>query len=248
MTDLPAVIERLRHHWTAEGSDALFAAALTRRAYLLEKKQPGGRHHEPLEWLGDRVLNLVVAQGLWHRFPFAEPGRLDISRARLIGEPLLAEVGRALGLPNGVRMGKGESEQAQAATDRALADHVEALVGAAFLAGGAVGAEALINACFEGRWPEVLPEATADGGGLADPMSQLNRIVQKRWGRSLDKSAWAVVQEGPDNARTFAATVTLPDERSFTGKPHRGKMKVAKANAAEVAVAALKQDPSDGAS
>jgi ribonuclease-3 len=236
---LLAVLGDSRHTPEAQ---ALLQAALTRKAWLLEK---GVReqHHEPLEWLGDRVLNLLIAHELWRRFPFADEGRLDVARSRLCGEALLAEVGRSIRIVDALRTGKGEHDEGQAAKDGPVADHVEAVVGAAYLVAGLDGAGALVARLLAVHWPEVLPAATASGGGLDDPMSELNRWVQARWGRSLHRTDdWRVERAGPDHAPTHVATVTLPDQRQFTGPPVQGKAQKAKAAAAAVALRALAAD------
>ena len=234
---LPSFLTGHAALWTQGDPVALFLAALTRRAWLQESGAPG-EHHESLEWLGDRILNALVAQELWRRFPFAEPGRIDLLRAALCGEPLLADIGRAVGLTRWIRMGHGERLQRQVETDAALSDHVEAVLGAAFLAGGWQGAAAVMSGFFEGRWPQVLPDpASPEQAAVLDPMSELNQLVQQIWRESLrSDEAWATWSNGPPHALTWTAAVTLPDGMRFEGEPIPGKAKKAKASAAVQAV------------
>lgn len=224
MTDftLPEIIERLREHWTAPDYERHFRAALTRTAFLEERRaratwppdaaasQSEERDHEALEWFGDRVLALVVAEHLWTAFPDAEPGRLDRALDALVSTGPLAEIAREIGLDNdgALRMGAGEHKQDQAHQDKPLAAHVEALFGAAYQAGGLDGARALIEALYKDRWPDEPPEQ--GGGEGSDNMSRLNELVQKRWRRSLEKSEWDVVSDGA-KAPLWKATVELPD-------------------------------------
>jgi ribonuclease III len=238
-TRLPTFITDHSELWSDPNSGDLFAAALTRRAWLLEKCVSGENDHESLEWLGDRVLNAIVAQELWRRFAFAEPGRLDLLRKDLCGGALLAEVARRIDLADWLRMGEGERSQKQAETDASLSDHIEAVLGAALLAGGWPGAEAVVLQLFEGLWPEVLP---ADGDEtVLDPMSELTHLVNRIWRRSLDKNKdWQTERSGPDNAPVWVATVTLPNGECFVGEPISGPAKAARASAASKAVAHLR--------
>ncbi len=219
---------------------ALFEAALTRRAWNLEQGTPDGHHHEPLEWLGDRVLGSIVATELWTRFPFAEPGRLDIARDTLTSERPLAVVARRLHLSQAVRMGEGEHLQGQVRKNKPLSDHVEALVGAAYLAGGWSAATTLVLSMLSDRFPDTLPPPSARMSGDHDgaALTALSQTVQRTWRANLSKESWSVERVGGgDHQPEYVATVSLPDGSQHTGEPCLGGKGPAKASAARAALA-----------
>jgi ribonuclease-3 len=140
-------------------------------------------------------------------------------------------------------MGRGERQQGQASTPKALSDHIEALVGAAYLAGGWPGAEAFVDAMLADVFPDVLPDADARASGApgSNPMSTLNELIQRRWPGEAPE--W--VDErlgGPDHAPLFVATVMLPDGTSHSGGA-ASTVKAAKASAAAAALVALRGAP-----
>lgn len=211
---------------------ALFEAALTRRAWNLEQGTPDGHHHEPLEWLGDRVLGSIVATELWTRFPFAEPGRLDIARDTLTSERPLAVVARRLHLSQAVRMGEGEHLQGQVRKNKPLSDHVEALVGAAYLAGGWSAATTLVLSMLSDRFPDTLPPPSARMSGDHDgaALTALSQTVQRTWRANLSKESWSVERVGvattspsmwPPSACPTAANTPESPVSAARGPPRR---------------------------
>src|SRR2546429_4757957 len=132
---------------------ALFRAGLT----------PGsasGPNNERLEFLGDAVLNLAIAQRLYEAFPQASEGDLSRLRARLVSREPLAEVARALGLGESLQLGSGELSSGGFRRQSILADALEALCGAIFLDGGLAAAPPAIARPFARRIA-ALPEAGA---------------------------------------------------------------------------------------
>jgi ribonuclease-3 len=234
--------DALAERWSHPDARSFFEAALTRSAYNLERGTPGAPHHESLEWLGDRILAAIVAKRLWARFPYAAPGRFDLARDELTSAAPLAEAGRAIGILDCIRMGDGERGQGQVERDKKVSDHVEALIGAAFVAGGWPGAEAWLDRVSLAVIPERLPEADARGtdGGGSSAMTVLNELVQQRWRMSTSKSDWLVEPEGgPDHAPRFRATLRLPNGVSYVGEI-AGTKAAARASAAAAALRALR--------
>ncbi|MFT5585829.1 MAG: ribonuclease-3 [Cognaticolwellia sp.] len=246
-TKLGALAEKLGLDPAAWETRDHFAAALSRRAWNLENGQPNAPHHESLEWLGDRILGALVATELWRRFPGAEPGRLDLSRDSLTSASALAEVGRELDLLSIIRMGKGEKLQGQVDKDKAISDHVEAIIGAVFLVEGWEGANALVIRLLSGRFPDGLPKkgTRLEGETGSKAMTALSSLVQRKFKRNLAAGDWKVERlGGPDNAPLHVASVTLPDKTTHDGPSVTGPKKMAKAQAAIVALDYLRaQDP-----
>jgi ribonuclease-3 len=117
---------------------ALLEQALTHRSF-------GASHNERLEFLGDAVLDCVVAQELFERFPGLAEGELSRLRASLVHEAALAAVARELGLPEVLRLGEGEHLSGGAERASILADALEAVFGAVFLDAGYDAARAAVT-------------------------------------------------------------------------------------------------------
>jgi ribonuclease-3 len=168
---------------------ALFREALTHRS-------ASGPNNERLEFLGDAVLNLVVARHLFAAFPQATEGELSRLRSRLVsGEPL-AEVAGTLRLGEALRLGSGELKAGGFRRQSILADALEALCGAVFLDGGFAAAERVIERLFGPRIAS-LP-APAD---LKDAKTRLQEYLQSR-GLSLPRYAVERI-EGEPHAQIF---------------------------------------------
>jgi ribonuclease-3 len=108
--------------------------ALRERA--LSHRSVGARNNERLEFLGDGLVNLLVAELLYEQFPRAAEGELTRWRARLVSEPALAAIARELELGDQLRLGPGELKSGGFRRDSILADAFEALIAAIYLDGG----------------------------------------------------------------------------------------------------------------
>ena len=120
---------------------ALLRQALTHRSH----SQP---HNERLEFIGDAVLNCVIATELFKRFPALPEGDLSRHRAALVNQATLASHAQALSLGAQLRLGEGERRSGGAHRPSILADAVEALIGAVYLDGGFAVAEAAVLLLF----------------------------------------------------------------------------------------------------
>ena len=193
--DWPAawVRERLAHE---PRELALFRAALTHRS-------AAATNNERLEFLGDAVLNLVIAQRLYAAFPQATEGDLSRLRARLVSREPLAEIALSLGVGQVVQLGAGELRSGGFRRQSILADALEALFGAVFLDGGFAAAQAVVARLFSARI-EALPEPQA----LKDPKTRLQEYLQSR---SLSVPRYSVLGiEGEDHAQTFKVSCEVP--------------------------------------
>jgi ribonuclease-3 len=173
----------------------LLDQALTHRSH-------GASHNERLEFVGDAVLNCVVARVLYERFPGLPEGDLSRVRAALVNRDTLADVARRLGLSGAIRLGEGERKSGGAERPSILADALEALYGAVFLDGGFDSARAAIDRTFGA----VLAEA--DPGELGkDAKTRLQEWLQ---GRRLPVPAYRIVAVlGEAHAQTFTAECAI---------------------------------------
>jgi len=117
--------------------DALLLNALTHSSYLHEHTaEADARDFERLEFLGDAVVDLVVGEELFRRFPDATEGELTALRAALVSSAALADVSRRLGLPERARLGRGEEDTGGRQRAGLAASLYESVVGAVYLEGG----------------------------------------------------------------------------------------------------------------
>ena len=175
---------------------ALFRAALTHRS-------APGPNNERLEFLGDAVLNLIVAHHLFETFPEASEGDLSRLRARVVsGEPL-AEVAASLELGEALQLGSGELKTGGFRRHSILADALEAVCGALYLDGGLAAAEAMIDQLFGPRIA-ALPAPHQ----LKDAKTRLQEHLQSR-GLSLPRYRVERV-EGEAHAQTFYVSCDVP--------------------------------------
>ncbi|MFM7397298.1 MAG: ribonuclease III [Gammaproteobacteria bacterium] len=146
----------------------LFTAALTHRS-------AAGRNNERLEFLGDAVLNMLVAELLYSRFPEADEGDLSRLRASLVSAEPLAGLAHRLGLGEELKLGSGELKTGGFRRQSILADAFEATIGAVYLDRGFDAARELVNRLWM-PLVEALPQASA----LKDPKTRLQEWLQSR--------------------------------------------------------------------
>ena len=145
---------------------SLFVAALTHRSV-------SGANNERLEFLGDAVLNLLIAEHLYRAFPDASEGDLSRLRSRLVsGEPL-AEVAASLALGDALQLGSGELKTGGFRRKSILADALEAVFGAVFLDGGLAAARLVVESLFAARIAALPAPAT-----LKDAKTRLQEHLQ----------------------------------------------------------------------
>jgi ribonuclease-3 len=180
----------LRDRLGSEPRDpALFAAAFTHRS-------AGSGHNERLEFLGDAVVNLIVAERLYRLYPRATEGDLSRLRARVVSAEPLADMASELAIGEGLRMGSGELKSGGYRRKSILADAFEAVCGAIFLDGGLEVARDVIEKLFIPRI-EALPPLDA----LKDAKTRLQEYLQSR-GLPLPRYSVERV-EGEPHAQTF---------------------------------------------
>jgi ribonuclease-3 len=123
---------------------ALFERALTHASH-------GGDHYERLEFLGDRVLGLAMADWMYEAFPDEPEGKLSRRLNTLVARSVCAEVGREIGVAGHMRLGKQARDDGAFDSDNVLGDVVEALIGALFLDAGMEAAAAFVRRAWSER-------------------------------------------------------------------------------------------------
>ncbi len=162
----------------------------------LTHRSCGPRHYERLEFLGDSLLNLVIAEQLFHARPHATEGDLSRLRSRLVRDITLARLASELHLGDHLRLGVGELKSGGFLRESILADVVEALIGAIHLDGGFREARRVICELFADRLAD-LPDADS----LKDPKTRLQELLQGR-GHGLPEYR-VMTESGADHAKRF---------------------------------------------
>lgn len=215
------------YHFT---NPSLLVSALTRRSFWHENRDTCVEHNERMEFLGDAVLGLVIADILYREFPEDEEGELQKKRGSLVNRAALAQLMRHLDLGRFVRMGRGDEMSGCRDRDSILADTLEAVIAAVYLDGGFHRAERMIESHF---YP--LIERCATREGLEDSKSLLQEKAQAKFGIT---PTYEVVDEwGEEHRKTFAVAVCLGKEAFGLGTG-RNKREAAQ-NAAREALARL---------
>lgn len=202
----------------------LLDTALTHRSYLHEHADEKLADFERLEYLGDAVIDLVVAEWLFRRFPKLREGELTALRASLVSGNALAPVGARLGLPVAARLGRGEEDSGGRLRPGLAASLFEAFVGGVYLDGGFAAAKALIE---HAMLRELRAVKTAP---LKTPKTQLQELAQSQ---HLPLPRYRVVDvSGPEHQRDFRVAVEVNGRSAEGSGP-------SKREAEEAAAAAL---------
>jgi ribonuclease-3 len=216
--------EALGHHFAK--SDLLIEALTHPSA--VRRRGIAKRGYERLEFLGDRVLGLIVAELLWRRFPTEAEGEMTRRHTHLVRRDALAEVAQAVGLGAQIIVSAGEGAAGVRENQSVLADVCEAVIAALYLDGGLTAAKGFV----EQRWEARL---SALGEPPRDPKTTLQEWVQAR---GLPLPAYrTVATEGPAHRRRFTVTVNVEglDPATASGTSKRA----AETAAAAAALAAL---------
>jgi ribonuclease III len=196
----------------------------------LRHRSAGPVHNERLEFLGDALVNLIVAQALYEHWPRADEGALTRARASLVRESALAEVARRLGLGDLLELGPGELKTGGHRRDSILADTLEAVVGAIHLDAGFEACRAVVLPWFAPAI-EALPTNVDK-----DAKTRLQEWLQAR---QLPRPEYALIEtHGQDHARVFrvACETREPAQRE---EAEAASMRAAEQAAAERVLAHL---------
>jgi ribonuclease-3 len=170
----------------------------------------GAKSNERLEFLGDAVLGLVVTDFLFRTYDTLPEGELAKVRASVVNSAALAEVAADLDIGAALLLGRGEDQSGGREKPSILADAMEAVIGAVYLDGGWKAAEELIM----GLLGERIEEAAAGPGGQ-DYKTRLQELAARRFDQL---PRYEVVDDGPDHAKRFYASVLVAGERKGSGE------------------------------
>jgi ribonuclease-3 len=212
--------ERIGYRFT---DPALLDSALSHISALKGARNRVGSYQR-LEFLGDHVLGLVISDMLFRAFPRADEGELSRRLADLVRKETCAEIARGIDLGAAIRLGASEANAGARTRPAILADVCEALIGAVYLDGGFVAAEALIGRLWQARMK-------TKAEPLRDPKTVLQEWAQ---GRGLPTPAYReIARSGPDHDPQFRVAVQLPD---FAPAEGSGRSKRAAEQAAAAAM------------
>ena len=251
-------LEALLEHRFRDAS--LLRLAVTHRSFSYESRgveermahgaSVAGEDNEQLEFVGDAVLGLVVAEVLFHQFPECSEGELTRLRANLVSRKRMAEVGAALHLGRFLILGRSAEQVGGRKKPALLANAAEAVIAAVYLDGGLAAAQKLVERTV------VVPEMSAlrkalegsTGGALRDHKTLLQERVQATGAgrlRYIDVS-----QSGPAHQRLFRVEAQLESERGdrILAEAEGSSKKEAQQKAAELALARWEADGLRGGS
>jgi ribonuclease-3 len=187
---------------------ALLHEALTHSSYVSEHR--GSAFNERLEFLGDAVVGLVVAEALYARHPDWDEGRLTRARARVVSQAGLVEAGRRLNLGAQLRLGKGEEQSGGRNKPSLLADAMEAVAGASFLAAGLPVARDLVLTALG----DVLDSPETEAAQRDPKTSLAERLIKE----GLEPTYTVVAESGPDHQKSFTVRVDAGPRRTAEGQ------------------------------
>ena len=186
MNALPVLQTRISYHFAQL---ELLQQALTHRSF-------SASNNERLEFLGDSVLNFIIAHQLFNLFPNLPEGDLSRLRAKLVKESSLAEIAADLHLGDALKLGEGELKSAGWRRPSILADALEAIVGAVYLDGGFDAAQQVVALLYRDKLSTIDPKAIDK-----DAKSQLQEYLQSK---KMELPEYQVVSiEGEAHAQTF---------------------------------------------
>ena len=206
----------------------LLQNALTHSSYANERWHNSLLSNERLEFLGDSILGMLVAEYLFRNFPNRPEGELTRMRADMVCEKTLAAVANSIHLGDHLLLGHGEEQGGGRSRDSILADAVESVIAASFLDGGMEAALGIIR-----RF--ILVEVPVTRLHNADYKTQLQELVQQKRNQALSYSLTG--ESGPDHDKQFEVEVSI--NGSVVGTGRGSSKKRAEQDAARAAIARL---------
>lgn len=183
---------------------SLLLSALSHKSYVNENPGHTGGNNERLEFLGDAVLDLVVSDRMFRRYPGLAEGEMTRVRAEVVSEKNLAAIGRSLDLGVHLLLGKGERLTGGHDKDSLLADALEAVIGAIYLDGGYTAVRDTVIALLSDQ-----VDMAVDRKRGLDYKTRLQELVQARYGTV---PRYVVLEtRGPDHGRVYQVGVSFAE-------------------------------------
>ena len=189
----------------------LLTEALTHRSYLNEFPKWRLPHNERLEYLGDAVLELLVTEELFKKFPKQPEGQLTVLRAALVNYQILARVAEEIGMQDFVLMSRGERKDTGRAREVILANAIEAVIGAMYLDQGLEKVRVFVKKNVMNNLDDVL-----ESKSYKDSKSELQEIVQEKM--KVTPTYNVLGEEGPAHRRTFKMGVYFGEKLIASGE------------------------------
>ena len=210
------------------GNISLLQNALTHSSYANERDHNSLMSNERLEFLGDSILGMVVADHLYRSFPNRPEGELTRMRADMVCERALAKVANQISLGDHILLGKGEEQGGGRSRDSILADAVESIIAACYLDGGMDAAKRFVE-----RF--VLSDVPVAKLHNVDYKTALQELVQQKKNQIIQYTL--VGESGPDHDKQFQVELSLNGE--VIGSGTGTSKKRAEQEAAKAAIEAL---------
>lgn len=208
----------------------LLLSALAHSSFVFEKNSDEIQSYEKLEFLGDAVLELIVTDYIYRKFPEMNEGELTNLRARLVNANSMARVARSINLGSFLLLGKGEEETKGREKKSLLANSLEALIGAIYLDKGIEEAQKFVYKNFMKKIQEESRKKVTK-----DFKSKLQEVSAKLLGLTPKYSI--IKEEGPDHRKIFLARVEAG--KNIVGKGKGASKKEAEQIAAREALQIL---------
>jgi ribonuclease-3 len=230
---MPDTKKLLQSLGTVFQNPAFLDQALVHSSYINENTGFKLGHNERLEFLGDAVLDLVIAARLYREYPDVDEGEMTRLRAALVRRDTLAAVARKIELGEFLYMGKGEEASGGRNKAPNLAGALEAVIAAVYLDGGFAAAEKAVDQLYIDEWAKMTVR-----GAAGDFKSKLQEFVQSKYPAA---PVYRLVSEtGPDHDKNFIVEVLVNAQVTGTGS---GKSKkLAETEAARLALQHLSGD------
>ncbi len=178
----------------------LLQEALTHPSYAVEKNIP--YTNQRLEFLGDAVLDVVMAEHLFFRYPEANEGGMTKMRSALVCQDALVQVANDISLAAFMRVGNGERTEGGIARKSIVADALEALFGAVYLDGGMAALKEVCRTLFSARFPEPSQLIRKN-----NPKGELQEFSQAKWGETPQYTVCNI--SGPEHNPQYTVEVAL---------------------------------------
>lgn len=209
---------------------ALLELALTHRSFH-------GNNNERLEFLGDSILNFIVAELLFKKFSDLDEGDLSRLRSQLVKESTLSEIGAAINIGEYLKLGEGELKSAGWRRPSIMADGVEAIIGALFMDGGIDASHLFITKSYQDRINSINPREIHK-----DPKSILQEFLQSK---KIALPFYEIISiKGEAHSQFFKVNCSI-SELKLISEGEGTSRKVAEQMAAQVAMKMLKKNSND---